>query len=165
MSHRTGRVIHDGRTVTQASGIDLDPADGPHGPVRFVMLHFDNANLSGGARLTVPLGYGIDVFTASSGSTFWSRPIDAATLPACVFFTAPLGWCIVKIASLGINAASRSVNGAGNAPGAASSRTTTQSVAGGGLEPTGGLPDATSSVTLKKRVTCPAGRVQSHAVA
>lgn len=81
MTHRIGRVIHDGRTVTQASGIDLEPSDGPHGPVRFVMLHFDNANLSGGARLTVPLGYDTDVFTASSGSTFWSRPIDAAGLP------------------------------------------------------------------------------------
>ena len=82
MSHRIGRVVHDGRTVTQASGIDLGPSDGPHGPVRFVMLHFDNVNLAGGASLTVPLGYGTDIFTASSGSDFWSRPIDAATLPA-----------------------------------------------------------------------------------
>lgn len=81
MSHRIGRVITEGHTVTQASGIDLDPPDGPFGPLRFVMLHFDNVNLSGGARLTVPLGYDTDVFTASSGSSFWSRPIDAATLP------------------------------------------------------------------------------------
>ena len=87
MSHRLGRVIHDGRTVTQASGIDLDPSDGPHGPLRFVMLHFDNVNLSGGARLTVPLGYGDDVFTASSGGNFWSRPVDAATLPVQIRIT------------------------------------------------------------------------------
>ena len=81
MSHRLGRVVHDGRVVTELSGIDLAPSDGPYGPVRFVMLHFDNVSLSGDARLIVPLGYGTDVFTSSSGSSFWSRPVDAATLP------------------------------------------------------------------------------------
>lgn len=81
MTHRLGRVVTDGRTITQSSGIDLTPAPGLHGPVRFVVLHFDNVNLSGGAQLTVPLGYGTDVFTSNSGSSFWSRPVDTATLP------------------------------------------------------------------------------------
>lgn len=87
MTHRTGRVINDGRTVTQASGVDVDPSDGPFGPVRFVMLHFDNVTLAGGARLIVPLGYGTDIFTSSSGNSFWSRPIDAATLPVQIVIT------------------------------------------------------------------------------
>ena len=81
MTHRLGRVVHDGRTVTQSSGIDLTPTAGSFGPVRFVMLHFDNVNLSGGAQLHVPLGYDTDVFNASSGGSFWSRPVDTASLP------------------------------------------------------------------------------------
>jgi hypothetical protein len=48
------------------------------------MLHFDNVSLSGGAQLTVPLGYGTDVFNASSGSTFWSRPVDTSILPIAI---------------------------------------------------------------------------------
>lgn len=81
MTHRLGRVVSDGRTVTQASGIDLNPSAGPHGPVRFVILHFDNVNLDANAQLTVQLGYGTDVFTSNSGSSFWSRPADTANLP------------------------------------------------------------------------------------
>src|SRR5258705_171060 len=84
MTHRLDRVVAASRTLTQASGIDLTPAAGPHGPVRFVMLHFDNVSLSGGAQLTVPLGYDTDVFNASSGSAFWSRPVDTATLPIAI---------------------------------------------------------------------------------
>lgn len=87
MTHRLGRVVADGRTVTQSSGIDLTPAAGPHGPVRFVMLHFDSVNLSAGAKLSVPLGYDTDVFTSNSGSSFWSRPVDTATLPIQIRIT------------------------------------------------------------------------------
>ncbi len=64
MSHNLGRVVTDNRTVTNSSGIDLTPTSGPHGPARFVILHFDSVNLTGGAKLTVDLGYGQDVFTA-----------------------------------------------------------------------------------------------------
>jgi hypothetical protein len=81
MTHRLGRVVADGRSVNQANGIDLTPGAGPHGPVRFVILNFDNVVLSPGAELRVDLGYGTDVFTANSGSTFWTRPVDTATLP------------------------------------------------------------------------------------
>lgn len=84
MTHRLGRVTPDGRTVTQSSGIDLVPGPGPHGPARFVMLHFDNVSLAGAAQLTVPLGYGTDVFNASSGSSFWSRPVDTAVVPIAI---------------------------------------------------------------------------------
>ena len=79
MTHRLGRVVSDGRTVTDTSGIDLTPGAGPHGPVRFVMLNFDTVSLSAGAQLRVDLGYGTDVFTASSGSTFWKGPANTET--------------------------------------------------------------------------------------
>jgi hypothetical protein len=49
MTHRLGRVVADGRSVSQANGIDLTPGAGPYGPVRFVMLNFDNVVLSPGA--------------------------------------------------------------------------------------------------------------------
>jgi hypothetical protein len=81
MTHRLGRLVSDGRSVTQSSGIDLNPGAGPHGPVRFVILHFDNVNLDANAQLTVQLGYGTDVFTSNSGASFWSRPADTANLP------------------------------------------------------------------------------------
>lgn len=87
MSHRLGRVVTDGRTVTQSSGIDLSPAAGPHGPVRFVILHFQNVHLDPGAHLTVPLGYGTDVFSAGAGSSFWTRPVDIASLPIHIRIT------------------------------------------------------------------------------
>jgi hypothetical protein len=91
MTHRLGRVVHDGRTVSQSSGIDLTPLAGPNGPVRFVILHFDNVNLAAGAQLTVQLGYGIDVFTADSGASFWSRPADTALLPIQIHISGGTG--------------------------------------------------------------------------
>lgn len=92
MTHRLGRVITSDTIITQSSGIDLSPdAAGPHGPVRFVMLHFDNVELGPGARLTVPLGYDTDVFTASSGRGFWTRPVDIASAPIQVRITGGTG--------------------------------------------------------------------------
>ncbi len=81
MTHTLGRVVTDGRTITSTSGVDLTPTPGPVGPARFVILHFDNVNLTGGAKLTVNLGYGTDVFTAGSGATIWSRPADPGPGP------------------------------------------------------------------------------------
>jgi hypothetical protein len=81
MTHYLGPVVTDGRTVTQASGLDLVPRPGPLGGPRFVILHFDNVTFSGGADLTVNLGYGSDVFNASSGGAFWSRPVDPSIGP------------------------------------------------------------------------------------
>lgn len=91
MTHRLGRVVADGRTVNQSSGIDLTPAAGPHGPVRFAMLHFDNVVLKGSAKLTVDLGYGVDIFNASSGPSFWTRPADTATAPIEIRITGGTG--------------------------------------------------------------------------
>jgi hypothetical protein len=83
MSHNLGRIVADGRTFNQNSGLDLIPGPGPHGGPRFVMLHFDSVNLTGSAKLTVDLGYGTDVFTVNSGPDFWSRPVDTSigTIP------------------------------------------------------------------------------------
>lgn len=84
MSHFLGRVVADGRTVNQTTGLDLVPSPGALGGPRFVILHFDNVNLSGAAKLTVNLGYGTDVFNASSGSSFWSRPVDTSVSPISI---------------------------------------------------------------------------------
>lgn len=79
MTHNLGRVVPDGRTFDETTGLDLVPGPGSlGGPPRFVILHFDTVNLTGAARLTVNLGYGTDVFNSSSGSTFWSRPVDTS---------------------------------------------------------------------------------------
>ncbi|MCU0601198.1 MAG: VWA domain-containing protein [Desulfobacterales bacterium] len=81
MSHNLGRVVSDGRTFNQTGGLDLTPSPGPLGGPRFVILHFDNVNLSGAAKLTVDLGYGTDVFNKNSGANFWSRPVDTSIAP------------------------------------------------------------------------------------
>lgn len=84
MTHFLGRVVADGRMFNQNNGLDLVPGPGPLGGPRFVFLHFDSVNLSGNARLEVALGYDTDVFTAASGSEFWSRPISGATSPIAI---------------------------------------------------------------------------------
>jgi len=83
MTHVLGRRIPDGRTFNQVNGLNLIPGPGPNGPARFVILHFGDVVLNGGAKLTVDLGYGTDIFNSSSGSNFWSRPIDTSvgTIP------------------------------------------------------------------------------------
>src|ERR1041385_373109 len=81
MSHFLGRVVADGRTFNQTTGLDLTPGAGPLGGPRFILLHFDSVALSAGASLTVNLGYGTDVFTSAAGSDFWSRPVDIAVSP------------------------------------------------------------------------------------
>ena len=83
MTHFLGPVVPDGRTLNQATGLDFVPRPGSLGGPRFVILHFDNVSLSRNARLTVELGYGTDVFNASSGPSFWSRPVDTSigTIP------------------------------------------------------------------------------------
>ena len=76
MTHYLGRVVVDGRTVSDTTGIDLVPAPGPLGGPRFVVLYFDNVELSAGARLEVQLGYDTDVFDLNSGPSFWTRPAN-----------------------------------------------------------------------------------------
>ncbi len=91
MSHNLGRVVADGRTFNQAAGLDFVPGPGPLGGPRFVILHFDSVHLTGGAKLTVNLGYGTDVFTSSSGPGFWSRPVDTSLSPIPIRITGGTG--------------------------------------------------------------------------
>jgi hypothetical protein len=91
MSHNLGRVVPDGRSFDEATGLDLVPGPGPLGGPRFVILHFDNVALAGAARLTVELGYGTDTFNASSGSSFWSRPVDTSLSPIRIRITGGSG--------------------------------------------------------------------------
>lgn len=69
MTHNLGRLVHDGRTFSNASGLDLVPGSGPLGGPRFVILHFDSANLSGGAKLEVPLSSDKKVFIQENSQT------------------------------------------------------------------------------------------------
>ncbi|MFM9883298.1 MAG: trypsin-like peptidase domain-containing protein [Burkholderiales bacterium] len=91
MTHFLGPVVADNRTLNQSAGIDLVPRAGSLGGPRFVILHFDNVALSRAARLTVNLGYGTDVFNTSSGSSFWSRPVDTAVGPIAIRITGGTG--------------------------------------------------------------------------
>lgn len=91
MSHNLGRIVPDGRTFNDAAGLDLAPTPGPLGGPRFIMLHFDNVNLSPNAKMTVDLGYGTDTFNASSGSNFWSRPVDGSISPISIRITGGSG--------------------------------------------------------------------------
>lgn len=91
MSHFLGVVVPDGRTLNQTAGLDLTPRAGSLGGPRFVILHFDNVNLTGNAKLTVELGYGTDVFNKSSGTNFWSRPVDTAIAPIQIRITGGTG--------------------------------------------------------------------------
>jgi hypothetical protein len=78
MTHKLGRVVADGRTFNETTGVDLVPPPGALGGPRFVILHFDNVALSASATLNVPLGYANDIFHADAGSSFWTRPIDTS---------------------------------------------------------------------------------------
>jgi hypothetical protein len=84
MSHNLGRLVVDGQTFDETTGLDLVPSPSPLGGRRFVILHFDNVSLTGGARLTVNLGYGTDEFTAGAGTSFWTRPVDGAISPIAI---------------------------------------------------------------------------------
>lgn len=91
MTHYLGRLVADGRTFDETAGLDLVPSPGPLGGPRFVILHFDSVNLTGGAKLTVNLGYGTDVFNKDSGSTFWSRPVNTSVSPIAIRITGGSG--------------------------------------------------------------------------
>jgi len=87
MSHRTGTV------QTLAPAVTIGPDTGPpttppntwslnfaHTPApggtKLLILHFQGVSLPGSNRLEVDLGYGTDVFTATDGAAFWTRPIN-----------------------------------------------------------------------------------------
>ncbi len=91
MSHITGSVI----ILPAPQGIGPDfgssnfpfvpapasPPVTPPGGIKFVLLHFTNANFPANNRLEVDLGYGTDIFTAADGPDFWTRPINIRALP------------------------------------------------------------------------------------
>ena len=92
MSHNTGTV----QTVSPAIEIGPDSGQPPtsgttwghnfiHTPApggtKFVILHFGAASIPAGNRLEVDLGYGTDVFDASAGTQFWTRPINHNHFP------------------------------------------------------------------------------------
>jgi hypothetical protein len=92
MSHVTGTVQSMSPVLT--IGPDFGPASTPpniwthdfaHAPApggtKFLILHFTNASLPANNRLEVDLGYDTDVFTASDGTEFWTRPINIYILP------------------------------------------------------------------------------------
>jgi len=91
MSHKIGRIVADGRSFNETTGLDLIPDPGVLGGPRFVILHFDNVTLEGSAELTVELGYDTDVFNVSSGSNFWSRPVDTLLSPITIRITGGTG--------------------------------------------------------------------------
>src|SRR5215211_375768 len=96
MSHFLGPMVLDGSTFNQTTGLDLTPRAGPLGGPRFVILHFDNVNLSASAKLTVELGYGTDVFNKDSGTDFWSRPVDTKVAPIQIRITGGTGSARLK---------------------------------------------------------------------
>src|SRR6266571_8154247 len=86
MSHRLGSLL------TPATPFVIGPdsglaATGPNtwqrvlapqaaaGGTKFLVLHLTASNFAGGDRVEVVLGYDVDVFTAASGVSFWTRPV------------------------------------------------------------------------------------------
>jgi len=63
--------------------INFNPLQAPLG-TKLLMLHFQNINFLPGDQLQVNLGYDIDVFTAASGSAFWTRPVNVYAFPGGV---------------------------------------------------------------------------------
>lgn len=86
MSHRLGSLITPPSPVTigPGSGTEVSPnrwrvtfSPPPHAlGTKFLMLHFTGAVFGSGDRIEVNVNYGTDIFDASSGPDFWSRPIE-----------------------------------------------------------------------------------------
>ncbi len=93
MSHVTGSFISLGGTPFNIGAAFGAPnnASFPHtpppaaaGPTKFIILHFEHASFPGNSRLEVNLGYATgetDIFDASSGTDFWTRPINVSAFP------------------------------------------------------------------------------------
>lgn len=85
MSHNIGSIVEIapiGIGPAHAdSSLNFSHTPAPGQPTRFVILHFRNASFPANNRLEVDLGYGTDVFNSSSGSEFWTRPINVNVLP------------------------------------------------------------------------------------
>src|SRR5450432_3101637 len=68
-------------TTPNTWSLTFDPPAAPTG-TKFLILHFTGAGFPGNNRLEVDLGYGgdMDVFTATDGTDFWTRPINVYAL-------------------------------------------------------------------------------------
>jgi hypothetical protein len=82
MSHRLGSVLPTTPVVIGPdAGAPTDPPDTwthvfPVDPAaKFVMLHLNGAALGAGDHVEIELGYDTDVYDASWGPDFWSRPV------------------------------------------------------------------------------------------
>jgi uncharacterized repeat protein (TIGR01451 family) len=75
-SHSLGTIVTASQVFNATSGTTFSD---PFGDTKFVILHF-TSGLEGNDKLVVDLGYGTDVFTAASGSEFWTRPISGGTV-------------------------------------------------------------------------------------
>ncbi len=91
MSHVTGVVVPQNPVFQIGGGgpgttnaVFSPPASTAQGGTKLLILHFTSVNLPGGSRLEVDLGYDTDVFTAASGSDFWTRPVNVYTHPGGV---------------------------------------------------------------------------------
>ena len=69
--HSLGTVVTVSQVFNATSGTTFVE---PFAGTKFLILHFTSA-LEGTDRLIVNLGYDVDVFTAASGTDFWTRPI------------------------------------------------------------------------------------------
>jgi hypothetical protein len=92
MSHRLGSLVPVAPAREFRSGVGTSlpgntwedtfnaPAP-PSGTTKFMILHFVGASFAAGDRLEVPLGNGdTDIFDATSGPDFWTRPIKGASV-------------------------------------------------------------------------------------
>ena len=87
MSHIIGTVQILSTPLTISSGTTVfNPPAAPMG-TKFLLLHFQNLNFQAGDQLKVELGYDTDIFTASDGPAFWTRPINVNAFPAGVQIT------------------------------------------------------------------------------
>jgi hypothetical protein len=87
MSHIIGTVQILPTPMTISAGTTVfNPPAAPMG-TKFLLLHFQNLNFQAGDQLKVDLGYGTDIFTASDGPAFWTRPINIYAFPAGVQIT------------------------------------------------------------------------------
>ena len=89
MSHIVGTIQVLGSPMTIGPGTTtFNPPPSPQpGGTKLLVLHFQNLNFRAGDQLQVSLGYDIDIFTATDGPEFWTRPLNVYAFPAGVQIT------------------------------------------------------------------------------
>jgi hypothetical protein len=87
MSHITGTVQVLTTPLIISPGVTIFNPPAAPGGTKLLMLHFQNPNFQPGDQLQVNLGYDVDVFTATDGPAFWTRPVNVYAFPAGVQIT------------------------------------------------------------------------------